>query len=247
MGTEVAIDDDGLTVTGTKRWITSATTADWFLVLARHRPGRHFTNFTWVLVPADADGVRVSPADTDLFDGAGLGHLEFDRVRLGREHLVGRPGRGLAGFARQIAVERLAGALWAVALCTRVLTDTRSRLVDRTVADEPLWRSDSVRQRFATCLVLVRQLNALCAELGERIAERHDTAAAALLKASVGLTADRVLAECAQLQGSGGFAVDGAQRLRAQAAVFGIGGGTTEVVLSAVADAADRLLGDVPS
>ncbi|WP_340686952.1 acyl-CoA dehydrogenase [Amycolatopsis coloradensis] len=244
LGTEVTIGDRELVLNGGKRWITNATQADQILVLARHRPGRHFTNFTWVLVPASAPGVTARRADTELFAGAGVGQLTFEDVRLPREHLVGRPGRGLAAFARQIAVERLAGALWAVALCRRALAATKTRLEDSARSDEPLWRHDGIRQRFATCVVAVRQLHALCQELGDRVASGHDTAAAALLKAGAGMTVERVLAECAQLQGADGFATGGAQWLRAQAAVFGIGGGATEVVLSAVADSADMLLAE---
>lgn len=245
LGTEVTIGDCGLVLRGGKRWITNATQADQILVLARHRPGRHFTNFTWVLVPADAAGVASCHADTELFAGAGVGHLTFEDVRLPREHLVGRPGRGLACFARQIAVERLAGALWAVALCRRTLAATKTGLEDPARSEEPLWRHDSVRQRLAACVVAVRQLHALCQELADRVASRHDAAAAALLKASAGMTVERVLAECAQLQGADGFAAGGAQWLRAQAAVFGIGGGTTEVVLSGVADSVDTLLSEI--
>ncbi|WP_424186716.1 acyl-CoA dehydrogenase family protein [Actinokineospora sp. G85] len=245
LATEVSLGDDEVVVTGTKRWITNATTAEYFLVLARHRPGRHFTSFTWVLVPAAAPGVAVGPADSELFDGSGVGHVEFDGVRLSREHVVGRPGRALASFARHIGTERLAGALWAVALCRRVLEDTLNRLSARPHGDATLWDLSGVRQRFAACLVQVRQLRALVDQFGERIATAYDTSAAALLKAAVGSTVDRVLAECAQLQGAEGFATGGAQRLRAQAAIFGIGGGTTEVVLSAVADDAVSVLAEL--
>ncbi|MFC6093994.1 acyl-CoA dehydrogenase family protein [Saccharothrix lopnurensis] len=241
LGTEVRSDEDGLVVRGAKRWITNATGATWLLVLARRRPGPHFTNFSWVLVPADAPGVVVRPADTDLFAGSGVGHVRFDDVRVPADHLVGRPGRGLAGFARHIAVERLAGALWAVALCRRALDAAKRSLTAR----EGLWQLDGVRRRFATCLVQVHQLNALAAVLGGRIATDHDGTAAALLKASVGLTVDRVLAECAHLHGADGFAAGGPHLLRAEAGVFGVGGGVTEVVLGGVADQADRLLAEL--
>ncbi|WP_233221637.1 acyl-CoA dehydrogenase family protein [Streptomyces carminius] len=245
LGTRVSLGDTEVEVDGVKRWITNATWCEYALVLARHRPGRHFTSFTWVLVPADAPGVTVERADTDLFDGSGTGHLRLERVRLPRAHLVGRPGMGLAGFAAHIAVERLAGALWGTALCGRVLADTKRRLMARPVGDGSLWHLESVRQRFAACLVQVRQLHALTGELADRVATRHDTTAAALLKSSAAATVERVLTECAHLQGAEGFAVTGAQRLRAQAALFGIGGGTTEVVLSVVGDAADSVLAEL--
>jgi citronellyl-CoA dehydrogenase len=245
LGTEVQLDDDVITVSGGKRWITNATQASHLLVLARHRPGRHFTNFTWVLVPTGASGVSIEPADTELFDGSGTGHIRLDGVRLPRANVVGRPGRGLATFAAHIAVERLAGALWGVALCRRVLVDTKRRLLSRRFGDVSLWHLEGIRQRFAACLVLVRQLHALTAELADRVTLRHDTTAAAMLKSSVAGTLERVLAECAQLQGAEGFTTGGMQQLRAQAALFGIGGGATEVVLAAVGASADAILAEL--
>lgn len=239
LGTRVENISDGVVVvTGEKRWITNATTADWLLVLARRRPGPHFTNFSWVLVPADALGVSVEPADTSLFTGAGVGHVHLDAVALPAGAVIGGAGRGLPTFARHIAVERLAGGLWASAVCHRTLSATKQWLTGRG----DLWQRESVRESFARALVLARQLDALAVALGPRIAERHDHAAAALLKASVGITVDQVLGECAHLQGAQGFATSGLQRLRAEAAVFGIAGGATEIVLSSVADQADRLL-----
>ncbi|WP_420031814.1 acyl-CoA dehydrogenase family protein [Streptomyces sp. cg28] len=242
LGTDVTIGPDEIVLNGGKRWITTACAAGWFLVLARHRPGRHFTSFTWVLVPAETPGVRVTPADTDLLVGAATGHVEFTDVRLAPDLLVGRPGRAMPAFARHMGTERLAGALWARALTTRVLADTKERLTRRLVDGRPLWHNSSVRQRFATCLVQVRQLHALSDTLAERITRHQDLAAAALLKSAVGLTVDPVLAVCAQLQGADGLLRDGAQRIRAEAAVFGIGGGVTELLLDTVADHADPWL-----
>ncbi|SMD22986.1 acyl-CoA dehydrogenase family protein [Kibdelosporangium aridum] len=242
LATEVRIEEAGIEVHGTKKWITNATCADEILVLARHRHGRHFANFTWILVPASAPGVQVESADTELFDGSGTGHIHFDHVRLPRDRLVGRVGRGLPAFATHIAVERLAGALWGVALCRRVLADTKQRLLARPHGGATLWQMDSVRQRFAVCLVRTRQLHALTCELMDRVAVRHDTTAAAMLKSSVADTLDHVLGECGHLQGAEGFSSTGAQKLRAQAALFGVGGGATEVVLSVVGDNADAVL-----
>jgi len=250
LGTEVTLHADGtseLLVDGGKRWIATACEADYLLVLARHRPGRHFTSFAWVLVPASAPGVGIRPADTDLLTSSGTGHIELTGIRLPMDHLVGRPGRGMVEFARHIGTERLAGALWAVALTSRVLADTRQSLAAREIDGLPLWDNDAVRQRFAACLVRVRQLRALCEVLGGRVVDHHDLAAAAILKSAAGLTADPVLAECAQLQGAEGFTRGGAQRIRSEAGVLGIGGGVTELVLGTVADSADSLLAELRS
>ncbi|MFJ8436128.1 acyl-CoA dehydrogenase family protein [Kitasatospora sp. NPDC094019] len=245
LGTELRFEDGGLVVHGGKRWVTNARGAEYLLVLARRRPGRHFTDFSWVLVPAAAAGVTVRPAATELLANAATGHIGFDTVRLPADHLVGANGRGLAVFARHMSTERLAGAQWAVALTGRVLADTRERLRRRTVDGEPLWHNAVVRRDFAECLVRVAQLRALCEQLAETAAQGRNLSAGALLKSAVGLTADAVLARCAQLQGADGFAAGGAQTVRAEAAVLGIGGGVTELMLDSVADLSEQLLAEL--
>ncbi|MFF5425404.1 MULTISPECIES: acyl-CoA dehydrogenase family protein [unclassified Streptomyces] len=227
----------GTVLHGTKRWITNADHADLLLVLARRRPGPHFTNFSWYLVPADDPRVRVETAASPYFTGSGTGHVHLDGVPVLADGPVGGAGRGLALFARHITVERLAGGHWAVAACRRALADTRDRLEARG-----LWQQPAIRQRFAAALVRTRQLEALVAALGPAVAAGHDHTGAALVKAAAGETADHVLDVCAHLCGADGFAVAGMQHRRAEAALFGIAGGSTETVLASVADHAEALL-----
>ncbi|MEV3970172.1 acyl-CoA dehydrogenase [Streptomyces sp. NPDC050698] len=246
LGTEVRWDERTLHLSGGKRWVTAAGSADHLLVLARHRPGRHFTSFTWVLVPAGAAGVRIEPADTGgLLASAALGHVHLDDVRLDVDHLVGRPGRAMASFARHMATERLAGAQWAVALLRRTLAATRRHLTARVAGEGTMWDNTAIRQDFAGCLVRTEQLRALVEATLRTADGRPGMNSAALLKAAVGQTADDVLGRCARLQGADGMTAGGAHHVRAEAAVLGLGGGATELMLAHVADAADALL-DVP-
>ncbi|MGH8792445.1 MAG: acyl-CoA dehydrogenase family protein [Stackebrandtia sp.] len=246
LATEVRIDDDGLVLDGGKRWITSACFADQVLVLARHRQGAHFTNFTWVLAPTAAPGVTTTPADTPYFRGSGVGHLDFRDVRLGRDHVVGRVGRGLPSFTRNVGAERLAGAMWAAATARRVLRDTYRRLRDRGVGGEPLWRNAAVRERFGRCLLRYEQLTSLCAP---HVARGSGVAplSGMFLKAAAGETLEYILSECARLSGADGFAAGGVAHLRAEAAMFGIAGGAGEVMLAGIAEHVETVLDMEPS
>jgi alkylation response protein AidB-like acyl-CoA dehydrogenase len=246
LGTEIERLGVGtVVVTGGKRWITNATDCDHFLTLIRHRAGRHFTNFGWVLIPADAPGVSVEAADTPLFTGSGIGHVRFDRVTLPAEHLVGRPGRGLALFARHMTRERFAGALWAVAFMRRALDDTRQLLKRRKHDGESLWSLSTLRYRFAGALIEVRLLNALTHELQQRILGGYDAPAAALVKTAAARAAETVLGVCTSLQGADGYLPGAAQQLRAEAAIFGIGGGSVDLMLDNIAEHAGPLLAEV--
>ena len=238
--TELRTEGAAVLLDGGKDWITNACHCDHALVLARRRPARHFTSFSWALVPAGRQGVSCLPATAEHFTGAGLGHLRFAAVSLGPAHVVGRPGRALAEFALQIGTERLAGALWARALCRRVLAETRDHLRRRPLGEGTLWDNAAVRERFARCLVEWRGLDALCA------AQRVDpgpTSASMALKAACAEGVDRILGGCVELRGADAFRDGGLAGLRAQTAMFGIAGGATGAMLAGVADHADELLG----
>jgi citronellyl-CoA dehydrogenase len=239
LGTTARLGDGRVTVHGSKRWITNACTARHALVLARHRPQRHFTSFLWVLVPTDAPGVHVTPAAEALFPGSGVGTLRLDEVRLGRDHLVGRPGRGLPAFARHVASERLAGGLWAAAMCRRVLAETHGRLTAPPPGGQAMWDNAAVRERFARCLVEAWRVEAACAAFQ---ADADPLLAGMLLKTAVADSLDVVLAECARLAGAEAFVDGGLAQLRAAAGMFATAGGATGALLAGIAEHADDLL-----
>ncbi|HEX8306480.1 MAG TPA: acyl-CoA dehydrogenase family protein [Jatrophihabitans sp.] len=242
MSTSAELLADRVVLTGTKTWITNALTCSEFLVLARHRPGRHFTAFTWILVPAGAPGVQVRAGAAQAFAGAGIGDVEFDRVEVPLTRVVGRPGRGLASFAQHITRERLAGAQWALAMTTRALDQTRALLRSRSSDGTPLWDNPAVRQRFADALVRQQMLACLVIAQEDRLGRTFDATGAAVLKVAATQTAELVLSTCVRLQAAQGYLPGGAVRLQAEAAVFGIGGGTTDLMLAAIADRAADLL-----
>ncbi|MGW5422612.1 acyl-CoA dehydrogenase family protein [Streptomyces sp. NPDC003943] len=240
--TVAELGEDQVVLNGGKRWITNATTAGHALVLARHRPARHFTSFVWVLVPTDAPGVTVEPTTTRLFLGSGVGDLRFDGVTVGREHVVGRPGRALPSFARHIGTERLASALWARAICRRVLDRTRERLAGHPLHGRTAWDNDAVRARFAKCLVELRRMDALCATIQGGPDERPTALDGMIAKAAVAESLQYVVGECVQLQGAAAFADDGIAHLHTEAAAWSIAGGATGAMLAGVADHATDVL-----
>lgn len=234
--------DTQVVVDGGKRWITNASTADYALVLARHRAARHFTSFVWVLVPVTAEGVSVTPASRTLFGGSGLGHLSFESVRVPRDHIVGTPGRALASFARHICTERLAGGLWARAICRRVLAGTRSWLVDRRLNDKTAWENDAIRERFARCLVELWRLDAACASHAGAFYRPDTMLTGMLLKVAAAASLQFIVGECVQLRGGDAFADEGLAQLSAEVAAWSLAGGATGAMLAGVADYADDLL-----
>jgi citronellyl-CoA dehydrogenase len=237
--TSISIEDDRIVLRGAKEWITIALFADDLAVVARHRPGRHFSSLSLVLVPADAPGVTREEVDSTVMAGAGIGRVGFDDVVLAPTALLGRPGRGLAYFVEQMAAERLAGGFWAVAVARQALDRTVRHLRGRRVGEGALWERSAVRHDLARMAVRLRMLEALVAQIVATgsTTGRLPAGDTAVLKAALAPVAIDTVERCLQLHGAEGFADDhGLLRLLDDVRIFGVAGGSTETMLDLVAD-----------
>ncbi|GAB3930481.1 hypothetical protein GCM10029976_032450 [Kribbella albertanoniae] len=235
--TGLTTTESELRIVGSKDWITNASQCDYLLVLSRHRPAVHFSSFRWVLLPARSAGVEIVPLARQTFPGAALGRVDLDAV-VTEEQLVGRSGRGLAELARQMQTERLVGAIWAHALCRRVLADTHRFLVRRRAGAGPLWDNQVIRQRFARCLVELRRLQAL-----RRLEPTQPPGTSGMvLKVACADAVQLIIAECCDLRGADAYHDNGTALLRSQSTMFGVAGGATGALLAGIAENADELL-----
>jgi citronellyl-CoA dehydrogenase len=138
-----------------------------------------------------------------------------------------------------MAVERLAGGIWTVALARRLLADTVRGLRRREIDGRPLWQRCAVRHTLARVAVQVRLLEALVDDVtaAARRTGELSMADTAVLKAAVGPTVTQVLDACLQLRGADGLGTAGGlPALLADVHAFGIAGGSTETMLDAIAD-----------
>ncbi len=247
MATTLRRADDGWILNGTKDWVTGACIASYLVVCARTGSagsGRHFSNFSLALVPADLDGVSIRPRDTAVMQHAGLGTVEFADVRLPRDALVGRQGRGLAHFLRYVATERLAGGFWATAIGRDQVRRTAAWLRQRDLAGGSLWDNPAVRCRLAEAAVGIRLIEALAEDiLRQRCTAPPPAEDTAALKAALAPRLTSALATCVQLHGAEGLTAQaGLLQMLADARAFGVAGGTTETMLELVAHS-DLVLG----
>ncbi|MFW2541781.1 acyl-CoA dehydrogenase family protein [Primorskyibacter sp. 2E107] len=129
----VLTDDgsDGFTLTGTKTFVTNATSAGVAIVLAREADVPAPMNLTVVAVPTDAKGIRAVPLDGYGLRGSDMGTLHFDGCRIGEGQILGKRRAGLGVVLSMMQWERtciLAGALGAL---DRDIAQVRKALSER--------------------------------------------------------------------------------------------------------------------
>jgi alkylation response protein AidB-like acyl-CoA dehydrogenase len=232
--------EDGWILNGTKDWVTGACIASHLLVCARTgsaASGRHFSNFSLVLVPAGLPGVTIRPRDTAVMEHAGLGSVAFTDVRLPSGAMVGRPGLGLAYFLRYVATERLAGGFWATAIGRDQIRRTAAWLRRRDLAGSSLWDNPAVRRQLAEAAVSIRLIEALTDDiLRQRRTAPPPADDTAALKAALAPQLTSALSTCVQLHGAEGLTRQaGLLEMLDDARAFGVAGGTTETMLELVA------------
>ena len=95
LSTEAVLQGDHYVLNGTKRWITLAGVAQYYLVVARtgNKSGRN--DLSTLLVHKDTPGLTVGKKDIKLgMRGSVTADLIFEDARVPRENLIGEVGQG---------------------------------------------------------------------------------------------------------------------------------------------------------
>jgi acyl-CoA dehydrogenase len=140
----VRTDDGDLIVSGRKSYVTRGTEADFLNVLVEiEREGRAF-----LVIDADTPGVVLERRFESL-DGSHHAAFRFDAVRVGKDHLVGKPGEGMPRALRQIGDTRIAIAARAVGLARWTVDYVHAHLTVPNRSGESLSSREGVRLRYA--------------------------------------------------------------------------------------------------
>jgi len=128
-------------ITGQKRFITNAPTADLFVVFARSRPAdSDGPGIAVFLVPADAAGVVVGTKDAKMGqEGAWTADVGLDEVRVGDDALIGgAEDIGYRAAMTSLARGRIHIAALAVGAAQRALDESVSYAATATQGGTPI-------------------------------------------------------------------------------------------------------------
>jgi acyl-CoA dehydrogenase len=128
-------------ITGQKRFITNAPTADLFVVFARSRPAdSDGPGIAVFLVPADTAGVVVGTKDAKMGqEGAWTADVGFDEVRVGADALIGgAEDIGYRAAMTSLARGRIHIAALAVGAAQRALDESVSYAATATQGGTPI-------------------------------------------------------------------------------------------------------------
>jgi acyl-CoA dehydrogenase len=150
--TKAVRDDAGWVITGQKRFITNAPTADLFVVFARTRPADDKgPGIAVFLVPADSAGVDVGVKDAKMGqEGAWTADVNFTDVRVPASALVGgSEDIGYRAALTTLARGRVHIAALAVGAAQRALDESVAYAATATQGGEPIGNFQLVQAMLA--------------------------------------------------------------------------------------------------
>ncbi len=230
--TEIVPHEGGLLLNGSKAFISNAGSANFYVTFVKDGPG-----FSMVLVPADTEGVSVTPTD-ELIAPHVLGDVEFKNVKLPTSARIGAPGDGLDLVLSTLAVFRVSVAGAAVGLAQAALEEAVRHTRSREQFGRPLSKLGPVSQMLAdswTEIEMARLLTYRAAFMA-----RSEPAAtlqhSSMAKLAAREMASKVVDRCIQMMGRFGL-VKGSlmERLYRQARPMRIYEGSSEVLRTGIA------------
>lgn len=238
VSTEIEATDEGLLLNGSKAFISNAGSASFYEVFAKEGD-----SFSMMLVPADAEGVSVTPTDK-LIAPHVLGDVNFDNVKLPVTARLGAPGEGLELVMATLSVFRVSVAGAAIGLAQAALDEATRHTRTRVQFGRPLARLGPVAQMLAdswTEIEMARLLTYRAAQMAQTnsgASLQHSSMA----KLAATETASKVVDRCVQMMGRFGLIRDSKiERLYRQARPMRIYEGSSEVLRLGIARELTRI------
>lgn len=230
--TKLEARSGGMLLNGSKSFISNATCAAFYVVLAREEEGH-----SMVLVDARAPGVTVTPSP-ELIAPHVLGEVSFRNVELTAAARLGHRGKGFDLVLATLGVFRVSVAAAAVGLAQAALTEAVRHTRTREQFGRPLARLGPVSQLLADCWTEIEMARLLTYRAA--ILARSDPQASvhhsSMAKLAATETASRVVDRCVQVMGRFGLIRNSKiERLYRQARPMRIYEGASEILRLGIA------------
>ena len=227
---------DGYLVDGRKKFITRASTADWFVVVGKTADDPSL--FVAVLMPRGAPGFDVGPEVGKLgWYGVPISSLTFDGVHVPASHRLGAEGDGFALAQDALLRARIGHAAMALGRAIGAVEIAAAYASDRRTFGKPLGDHQGVQWMLADATTQIEAARALLAVVAAKY-DRGDADVgvfASMAKLQATDLCMKVVTDALQLTGGRGYLQDfPLERFFRDAKLNQIGEGASEVHKSVI-------------
>ena len=222
---------DGYSITGRKKFITRASTSDWFVIVGR--ADDNAGAFLAALVPRDAPGFSISPEVGKLgWYGVPISSLELKDVAVPLSHRLGAEGEGFSLAQDALLRARIGHAAMALGRAIGAVEIAATYACDRSSFGKALGEHQGVQWMFADMVTQIESSRAFLALVADKY-DRGDTDVATYASMAKLQATDlcmKVVTDALQLTGGRGYLQDfPLERFFRDAKLNQIGEGASEV------------------
>lgn len=219
-------------INGAKMWCTNASIAEYIITLARTDPQGGSKSLSMILVPTDAKGLTIGPAEKKMgLRGSPTHALTYEDVRVPLENLIGAEGQGLQQTLATLDTGRLSIGALSIGLARAAMEAAVSYARERKAFGQPLADFQATQFKLANMemeIELARTYLYKAAWLKDEGRPYNKEAAIAKLYATE--MAERVIYDAIQIHGGYGYSREyEVERLYRDARLMTIGEGTSEI------------------
>ncbi|MEQ8717988.1 MAG: acyl-CoA dehydrogenase family protein [Acidimicrobiales bacterium] len=204
--TRLRVDGDEIVVSGQKSFISNAGSAGFFTTLCREDGPDGDDLYSLVLVPADADGVKIGTSP-EIIAPHVLGEVDFEGVRLPASARLGEPGKGFRHVLATLSVFRISVAGAAIGVMEGAIEEAVRHTRSREQFGRPLAKLGPVASLLADAYADLESTRLLTYQTASRA--RVDPAAnldrSSLAKLDATESATKVVDRCVQVMGRWGL------------------------------------------
>jgi alkylation response protein AidB-like acyl-CoA dehydrogenase len=195
-------EGDGWRISGAKRWITNGGGRGTLVVFARTEAG-----ISCFLVDGDASGVEVTREEEKLgLNSSSTVDLALDAVRVGRDRLLGRDGRGFKIAMQTLDGGRIGIAAQAVGIAQAAYDVARSYALERRQFGKRIAEFQAIQWKLADMATEIEAARCLVHRAAAlRDAGKAHSEAGAMAKLFASSVARRQTAEAIQVLGGSGY------------------------------------------
>ncbi len=144
-------EGDGFVLRGQKLWCSGAAAKHVVIaMLVRSDPAaKKHAGLSVLLVPNDSPGLDIRRLPTMARRATGTTEIFVDDVRVGRDQLLGEPGKGWAIITDHLELERIAVSAGYVGNAQQAVDDALRYAHDRVQFDKPIFEFQVIRHMLA--------------------------------------------------------------------------------------------------
>ncbi len=229
---QVKDDGDFYVLNGSKMWITNASVAKWYFVLATLDPNMGPKGMCGFVIPSNLPGIQVGKKEINLgqrcSDTRGI---TFENVKIPKKYLLGKPGDGFKIAMAAFDHTRPLVAAAAVGLARRAMQESIKYAQERKTFGKPIIAHQAISFMLADMAKDIEAGRLLVwKSASEMDAGRRNTKFASFAKCFAGDAAVRIASDAVQIFGGYGYNAEyPVEKLYRDSKIFQIYEGTQQI------------------